>query len=178
MSDSPFIDHDLSPVPYEDGDHCIFYAVQAASMFFNNQPLTLKDRHEYGEMHSRTVDWANKLVDKNSDYFTISLLVALRNIHSKLKDMSIFISSVSGTEDILKPIEQDNFIKREKINTKVVNEEDDIDLKFPVLIFSHNKTGFHVWCPTSEQEFNEDIDKNVTKAGIILTAQLQRVVTS
>jgi hypothetical protein len=59
MTDRPLLDLDPQPVPYEDGNHCIFYAVQDASLFFNNKPLTIKDRESYQKQRNRIIHIGN-----------------------------------------------------------------------------------------------------------------------
>lgn len=72
---------DRQPVPYEEGNHCIFYAVQAASMYFNGEPLTLEDRSQY----QREITEYNSRLTEN-DFGT---LLTLEMVMTKLRPKRI-----------------------------------------------------------------------------------------
>lgn len=154
---------EIQPVPYEDGNHCIFYAIQNATMFFYNKPLTVDERDEYQSQNERFVKISKYfLKDRVSTHW---LTLSLRIIADRLGKKSISITKIICEEETKKFLENDNFIKRSNIPITGVKPNSEIELEFPSLIITHGNNGLgnpHVWCPTSEEEFNKNYSKHIS----------------
>ena len=176
MTDRPSLDADPQPIPYEFGDHCLFYAVQDAKMFFYNKPLTLENRSTYQTQRERIINIAKGFMgnEKTLHWVTISLRILI----GKLEENSISISEINCDQKLEGFLEKDNAIKRNNIPIHV--REGKFEIEFPSLIIMQdaNLEG-HVWCTTSEEEFKKDYSTHIlpdSKIGIV--AKLEKSISS
>jgi hypothetical protein len=172
MIDKPFLETEVQPVTYENGDHCIFYTVQDAKMFFYNKPLTTEDRNIYQTQRKRIVDIARGFMGD-----TISLhwvTASLRILIQRLEENSISISEINCGKRIEEFLEKDNAIKRNSIPIHGI--EGNFKIEFPSLIIMQEKGGpGHVWCTTSDEEFRKDYSKHVSSNSVIgIVAKLEK----
>jgi hypothetical protein len=115
---------DRQPVPYAEGNHCIFYAVQAASMYFNKEPLTLKDRLQY----QREIAEYNSRLTEN-DFGT---LLTLEIILSKLRPRRIIPTKLIAIRD--DRLHYLNLL--EQANVQYQAFEDSMSFRPPVMVFT------------------------------------------
>lgn len=173
MTDNPKLDQDMQPVPYEDGDHCAFFAIQEASLFFNKQPLTRKELMDYQAERTRRIDITEKVLGNIKSYHWLT--ISLRFVASKLETKGISISNIFCAEDTKNVLEKDGFVKRSGIPISQAEENGDIEIDFPALIFTSRPTESHVWCCISEEKFDQDYGMHIgLKDSIVLVARLEK----
>jgi hypothetical protein len=175
MSEDKNLEITSSPVPYEDGDHCVFYAVQEASLFFRNQPLSKVDQSKYKKERERLIRLGKIIIGKDTEdghWLTASL----RFTHAKLSTIGVSISSLACSNETRQFLEQDNFIKRSgtPINVKEIGKK--FNLVYPVLLYIQaGDKSSHVWCCVSPEKFTSDHHKHIPPNNrIILVANLRK----
>lgn len=174
MSDNPKLDQAPKPVPYEYGDDCIFYAVQEASMFFNNLPLTGEDRSKFKKKTEKFQHLSEVLVEHGTPSLKW-LTASLRNIYPYLKSRGISIEKFYCDTDTKQEIEDDNFFKRSNFQIESQEGEFEVDMKYPVLLYINREDDTHVWCCVSEEKFQNNYDKNIgPEDSVVLVATLKK----
>lgn len=174
MTDNTKLDTGQQPVPYEDGDHCIFYAVQEASMYFSNLPLTVEDRSKYKQQTNR-FQHLSEIVVQHDNPSLKWLTSSLRNIYPRLKSVGVSIEKIYCDTDTKQEIEDDNFFKRSNFLIESQEGEFEVDMKYPVLLYINRENDTHVWCCVSEEKFKNNYDKNIgPNDTVVLVATLKK----
>jgi hypothetical protein len=175
MSEDKNLEITGSPVPYEDGDHCIFFAVQEATMHFNKKPLTRSELVDYQSSRIRHTVLAQRILgDVKSKHFITS---SLRIISTKLGEHGIRISKIHCDPGNKQFLETDHFIKRSGIDVENVGRDGELELSYPSLLIiqSSDQDTPHVWCVTSSERFKSDFNQHIgPKDKIVLATNLEK----
>lgn len=158
-------------VPYEIGDHCIFYAVQDANIHFNQKPLTVDDRKKF-QMERDERPRIHKAITGIAEEENLTWLkLTLQMLFTKLEEHNIvpdFVLCSKETEEMIKDI---NFIKRQNIQIRSV--EGSVDIEFPVVLLVQRDAQSHVWFAESENDFDTKRDIHMKKGDkFVLAAHL------
>jgi hypothetical protein len=161
-------------IPYEDGDHCIFYAVQDANIHFNQQPLAIEDRDKLQRQRERAPG-LYKAITGITEERGAWVKLSLGLIMEKLGEINVVPDTIVCTEDTKNMLEGINFIKREDIQFKIVEGKTQID--FPSLLMMENDSNEagHVWFCGSEEDFENDLHKHIGERDtVFLVAHLKK----
>ena len=163
-------------VPYEDGNHCIFYAVQDASIYFNQKPLKVEDRDKIGRQKDRAPSIylsITGLKEEKGGWFKLSMGILMEN----LRENGIVPDKIWCIQDAKEVLENLNFIKRENICVKAVSGS--VEIEYPSILViqaGKNREGNHVWFCKSQEDYEKDYNGHVCKGdNIILAAHLKKM---
>ncbi len=162
----------VGAVPYEYGDHCVFYAVQEANIHFNRMPLTLEDREAFQEERTKRVKLykaVTGLTEEKGGWLKISLQMLM----SKLKEHDIVSDSFLCTEETKRILEGLNFINRE--NVQLIASEGSAVIEFPVvfLVERFEAGENHAWFAASSDDYYEKYSMHMSEGDkIVLVAHL------
>jgi hypothetical protein len=149
------------PIPYEDGDHCIFYAVQGATTHFNNEGLTTDERDKYQHERGRRLSLYKSITgieEKKGAWLEISLHM----LFAKLDEQGIRPTLITYTEESKGFLEKDNFIKRLGVDFNTI--EGDVDIELPALLMietENDDAPSHVWFCESPEKYEEDVASHI-----------------
>jgi len=161
------------PTPYEDGDHCIFYAVQDASMFFNDSPMSKLDRDKYKLQRERILT-LYKAITGTDEKLGGWLQISAAFILSKLKLKGIVPEKLicsNGTKEIIESVKT---LSRQKFKYSLSTDDEGIDIQLPALFFLEGNDGHHVWFAGNIDEFNEKHPMHTREGdSVVLMAELR-----
>lgn len=167
------------PVPYEDGDHCIFYAVQAASQFFNKKPLTKGERDRYQYDRGRREKLLKKFVGKES-WLGGDLQLSVSILINKLREKDIEPRKYIISEDSRQIIESIAQVRRGGVPIESVPGGSSLDFELPAMMVTQREGDVgHVWCPTTEEELDQDYEEHIGEGDrVVLVVELQKRETN
>ncbi len=154
---------DKQVIPYEDGDHCIFYAVQAAVGHFVKESMTYEERKQYQYERGKRAELLKKIMGKESS-LGIGILMSLSMIVNKLKDKRIEPAKFYGISQVKALVESVGQIKRMNIPFDCTEDSEGIDeFELPAIFFieTPREEADHVWCPTTEEELERDLSSHI-----------------
>ncbi len=96
-------------IPYEPGNHCVFYAVQAANVYFNNRGLTEAQRGKYKKRKKRKVELLRAITGKNR-VMGGGIISPLSMVLSELKKHNIVASQIMCPVDYAEVFDNINFV--------------------------------------------------------------------
>lgn len=159
-------------IPYEPGGHCVFYAVQAANVYFNERGLTKTERDIYQRERERRVSVLKALTGVNKGKggaFIVSVPMTL----AKLEKYNIVPKEIICAKETAGILEGKNYVKRAGVDVRKVEEGETI-IELPALLFTERddqKEG-HVWFCPDEGTFDRDYNVHIKEGdsiGIIVT---------
>ncbi|MFH1648902.1 MAG: hypothetical protein ABIA11_04240 [Patescibacteria group bacterium] len=172
------MNEEIPPVPYEDGDRCIFYAVQDASMYFNKRPLAVEDRGRYQQQRERGLN-IYKSITGVTEELGGELKVSLGIVMSRLAENNIVSDTFYCGKDVKDILCDLNYIKRENIQFKV--SEGYTEVSYPAIFIiglgydSDDEDLGHVWFCESQEDFDKNRNNHMSKDdSVILCAHLKK----
>ena len=165
------------PVPYESGGDCLFYAVQAATMYFDNFPLTVDDRVEYIEEGQNRIRLLRAITGKD-EVMAGEIMLSLQMILTKLRANQIYPTELLCVDGLDEIIEELHFVKRNEIPVKSVNSIQLSKLPGLIIITPNNREceeRSHVWfCSDSKDYIDNSLLHKSDSEGIVMVIPLER----
>lgn len=163
-------------VPYEPGNHCIFYAVQDANIYFNKRGLTESERNKYQKERQRRVNLF-KAISGRTEGKGGRFIVSVPMVLTKLKNYNIEPKEIVCTKDTTEVFAGKNFVRQAGILVRGV-DQGEATIELPALFFiegsEKTKTG-HVWFCSDEKKFDEEYNKHIGEGdGIAVVIPLEK----
>lgn len=154
---------------YEDGDHCIFYAVQEANLFFNHRPLTVEEREAFQKERTKRPKLLRALrraTNESSNWIQLSLQMVM----SKLKEQGIVMDSILCGENTLEALKELNFINRQNIPINLATSDSQVEVPAVFLVDCAEEGATHVWFAESVQDYYTKKDMHMAENDTIILA--------
>lgn len=149
----------ITAIPYEDGGHCGFYAVQEALIHFNQTAMTLEDRKVYERERKRKIELYKAKTGK-SEELGAWLIISLNWLLPQLAKHKIIPKKCVCTRDTEKLVKDIGVIKQLETPVEVQKNDEYTDLEFPSLFFIERNNSTHVWFCPDEETFNKEEAEN------------------
>lgn len=159
-------------VPYETGGHCLFYAVQEASMHFHNRGLTPKDRDEYKQEQSKRFRLYQALAEGEMGVGAW-LLVDLQQVLSKLRENDVVPKTFFCTEKTKTTLETARYVRHSEAEFNILRGTGIVNLPAMVFIEGRATGDNHVWFCSGPESYDSDYDKHVAGGNVILAVSLK-----
>lgn len=152
----------LEALPYEDGDHCAFYAVQEALIHFNQSSLNLPTRTKFEQERLERIELYKKISGVDHE-LGAPLKLSLTWLLPKLEKEGIIPTKFVCADITRHVIENTKQLNRYSgiIRELADHAKTNANELFPALFFLEREDGPHVWfCPdkktfASDQRFHK-----------------------
>lgn len=154
MEEASTLLSETGPFPYEDGDHCMFYALQDASLFFRQKDLDTEYREQLANLRDRGPQIARAITGKD-EIPGEGTRLSLFHIARKLKKMDISPTRFICQDPIHELIKDTPFFRNIGLQ---IEKSANVKMDYPVMIFTaNNSTGQrHVWFCKDKNDFDQN----------------------
>ncbi len=163
----------VTPTPYEPGNHCIFYAVQDANLFFNGTGLPREQRDTFKKNQPRIDALIRKLNPGQDTEQPISFLKRSLVYTLKMLDRERITSpGIYCAPNVASVLSEASFIKRRGIPVASVDNTRDYIVSTPAIIVTDRpqQGDCHMWFCRDDQMWREGFQKHMDKSIDVLIA--------
>jgi hypothetical protein len=138
---------------YEEGGHCLFYALQAANEYFNGGGLSSGSREWIKKRNSR-LEQLYRSITNSDEVRGGTLATSLAEIVPKLHELGIVPNTVVCTAPVVEELQSHAVIRNLHMTYRLADET---EAEFPILVFNYRPDETphgHVWFAGSDEEYN------------------------
>jgi hypothetical protein len=162
------------PVPYEHGDHCIFYALQAANVHFNRRGLTIEDRSRVKKKADR-LSHLYRAITGREEELGASLKLSLNFMLPRLEQLGIEPTNFVCLGETKGLIDQLRVVKKTDAKFKLGGNA---TFSLPALLFIDRADGTHTWFCPDKESWESEKQRHIKEESdnIVLILPLERKV--